>query len=123
MEGRERRARAARRERVDHGRPRPGAGVFPTLEVNLEHPGEVRRLRERVHEAVRTEHTVATAPVEDVALAAIAADGDVWTVFTPKERHEHRAGFKAVHERFGAEVPGMRNAILAAVVNRRAGTA
>ncbi|MGW8526420.1 MULTISPECIES: GOLPH3/VPS74 family protein [Nocardiopsidaceae] len=105
---------------VDRGRV---LGLFPTLDVTLEHPGEVRRLRERVHEAVRTEHTVATAPAEDVALAAIAADGDVWTVFTPQERHEYRAGFKAVHERFGVEVPGMRTAILAAVVNRRAGTA
>ncbi len=98
-------------------------GVFPTRRVTLHHPARVRELRERVRDAVLAGSGPATAPVEDVALAAIAVDGDVWTVFTTKERQQHRARFKEMHERFEAEVPGMRNAVLAAVVNRRAGNA
>lgn len=98
-------------------------GVFPTREVTPDHPDRVRELRERVRDAVLAGSGPATAPVEDVALAAIAVDGDVWTVFSTKERRRHRAEFKALHERFEAEVPGMRNAVLAAVVNRRAGNA
>jgi len=97
-------------------------GVFPTRTITLNDPEQVRRLRESTRDAVLSGR-VETAPIEDVALAALAADGDVWTLFTPRERHAHRADFKAVHDRFGAEVPGMRNAVLAAVVNRRAGTA
>lgn len=96
-------------------------GVFPTRKVAPRHPDEVRRPRERTRHAVLAGAGPVTAPVEDVAVAAIAVDGDVWTVFTPKERQKHRAGFKALHERFEAEVPGMRNAVITSVVNRRAG--
>jgi hypothetical protein len=96
-------------------------GVIPRSRVVLSRPDEVRLLRDRVRDAVLAGPGPQTAPVGDVALAAIAVDGDVWTVFSTKERHEHRARFRALHERFEAEVPGMRNALLAAVVNRRAG--
>lgn len=103
---------------VDRGRV---LGVFPTRKVTPNRLADVRQLRERTRDAVLAGSGPATAPAGDVALAAIAVDGDVWTVFTPKERQQHRAEFKALHERFEAEVPGMRNAVLAAVVNRRAG--
>jgi hypothetical protein len=94
-------------------------GILPTRRITLDHPDQARQLRERIREAVLAAAGPATA--QDAALAAIAVEGDVWTVFTPKERRRHRAEFTALRERFDAEVPGMRNAVLTAVVNRRAG--
>lgn len=102
---------------------RRALGLLPFRKVVPVRPEDVRLLRERTREAVLSGGGPAVAPAEDVALAAIAVDGDIGTVFTPKERHRHRAAVKELHERFGAEFPGMRNAILAAVVNRRAGNA
>ena len=96
-------------------------GLLPIRKTVPVRPEDVRLLRERTREALLSAGGPAAAPAEDVALAAIAVDGDIGTVFTPKERHRHRAAVKELHERFGAEFPGMRNAILAAVVNRRAG--
>ncbi|MDE3721356.1 GPP34 family phosphoprotein [Nocardiopsis sp. N85] len=97
-------------------------GMFPSRKVTLDHPERVRLLRERTRDAVLAGREAASVPIEDAALAAIAVEGDVWTVFTPAERQRHRAEVKALRERFEAEVPGMLNAILTAVVNRRAGT-
>lgn len=98
-------------------------GIFPTRKVTPNHPDEVRLLRQRTRDTVIAGQAPETGPIEDVALAAIAAEGDVWTVFTPKERQRHRAELRALQERFDAEVPGIRHAVLTAVVNRRAGNA
>ncbi|GLU50185.1 GOLPH3/VPS74 family protein [Nocardiopsis ansamitocini] len=96
-------------------------GVFPTRTVTPNDPGQVRLLREHTRNAVVAGHDPATVPIEDAALAVIAVEGDIWTVFGPQERGTHKAALKALQKRFDSEVPALRNAILTTVVNSRAG--
>jgi len=90
--------------------------VFPVRRITLDHPEQVRLLRERTRDAVLAGRDPETVPVEDAALAVIAADGDVWTVFDPAERVDRRAAFDALRERVDAVVPGLRLAILTTIM-------
>ncbi|PSK96283.1 Golgi phosphoprotein 3 GPP34 [Murinocardiopsis flavida] len=98
---------------VDRGR---ALGIFPTRTVTLGHPEQVRVLREHTRNAVLAGHDAAAVPFGDAALAAIAAEGDIWTAFTPGERSAHRPMLTAIQERFDTAVPGLRIAIRAAVM-------
>lgn len=98
---------------VERGR---ALGVFPTRTVRLNHPEHVRPLREQTRDAVLADRDAATVPIEDAAMIAIAAEGDIWTVLTPKERGQHRPALTALQERFDTAIPGLRNAIRTAVM-------
>lgn len=91
-------------------------GIFPTRTVTLDRPEEVGRLRERTRDAVLGGRDAATVTLQDAALVAIAAEGDVWTVFAPNERWRHRPAVRALQERFDAAAPGLRNAVRTAVM-------
>ncbi|WP_435111930.1 GOLPH3/VPS74 family protein [Nocardiopsis synnemataformans] len=91
-------------------------GVFPTRTVVLDRPEEVSRLRERTRDAVLGGRDAAAVPLQDAAMVAIAAEGDVWTVFAPNERWRHRPAVRALQERFDAAAPGLRNAVRTAVM-------
>ncbi|WP_309485838.1 GPP34 family phosphoprotein [Marinitenerispora sediminis] len=93
-------------------------GVFPTRVIALNRPGQARLLRERTRGAVLGDRAAAAA-IEDAAMAAIAAEGGVRTVFTPKERWQHRAAFTALNERFDSAVPALRDALRTAVAASR----
>ncbi|TDD55159.1 GPP34 family phosphoprotein [Saccharopolyspora elongata] len=64
-------------------------GLVP-VNVVLDDPGQARALRDRVRTAVLGGHDPATAGIEDLTLAAFAAEGDVRTAFSGRERHAHR---------------------------------
>ncbi|MFC4562325.1 GPP34 family phosphoprotein [Nocardiopsis mangrovi] len=94
-------------------------GVIPTSEVTPAHPDQVRRLREQVRHTVTGGHDPASAPIEAAALAAIALEGDVESVFTWRERRSHKRAVKALNARFDVNFPGLREAVLIAVANAR----
>jgi len=98
-------------------------GVIPTRRVTLARPEQVRLLRERVRDAVFAGHEPAAVPFEEAALAAIAAEGDVGTVFTWAERRQYRWAIAALQRHFDATVPGVRYAIQVAVAAGRTSAA
>ncbi|RKS08073.1 Golgi phosphoprotein 3 GPP34 [Nocardiopsis sp. Huas11] len=99
--------------RVVRGR---ALGMFPTRTVTLDRPEQALLLRERTRDALLSGRRAEEVPAGDAALVAIAAEGDVWAVFTPQERADHRPALTALQERFDTRVPGLRVAVRAAVM-------
>ncbi|PRX98835.1 GOLPH3/VPS74 family protein [Allonocardiopsis opalescens] len=93
-------------------------GLIPIRKVTPRHPDQVRLLREQVRRTA-FDGLPESASIESVCLAAIAAEGDVASVFTPRECRNHKTAVKAVKAHFDAAVPGVRKAVLAAVAHGR----
>lgn len=80
-------------------------------------------LRETTRNAVLLGRDPATVPVDEAALALFAAEGDVSSVFTRKERSQHKGEFRAPAKQFDATRPGVRKALRLSIAARRAGAA
>jgi hypothetical protein len=98
-------------------------GLIPVDELTLANPHEVTSLRETTRNAVLPGRDPATVPVDEAALALFAAEGDVGSVFTHKERSRHKAGFKALAKQFDATLPGLRKALQLSIAARRGAAA
>ncbi|MEV0264271.1 GPP34 family phosphoprotein [Streptomyces sp. NPDC050617] len=94
-------------------------GVLPTRKVTVNTPEEVRVLREKARNAVLLGPDPATVPVDETAMAVLAAEGEIESVFTLTERWKHRKAFAALGDQFDAVVPGLRQALRAAVASSR----
>lgn len=94
-------------------------GLLPVRKVTPGDPDQVRGLRERVRHTVTSGLDPASAPLEDTAVAAIAAEGDVESVFTWREKRAHKREVTALKSHFDATFPGLRDAVLTAVVHSR----
>ncbi|MEV0278641.1 GPP34 family phosphoprotein [Streptomyces sp. NPDC050610] len=95
-------------------------GVLPTSKITVNTPEEIRALRERVRNAVMLGLDPATAPVDETAAAVLAAESEVESVFTLKERWKHRKALSALGAHYDGAVPGLREALRAAVASSRA---
>lgn len=93
-------------------------GVVPHRQVALTDPAAVRGLRERVR-AVVLGGDPAGAPPPDAVLAVLAVDVDVDTVFTGRDRHEHRDAVRALGRHVETALPGLRAALVWSVAARR----
>ncbi|WP_410656988.1 GOLPH3/VPS74 family protein [Amycolatopsis sp. lyj-112] len=85
-------------------------GVFPTRRIALGDPRQVAALRENTRNAVLLGRDPATLPIEDAVVAVLAADGDLYSVFTPKERRAHKPALTALRDHVDATLPGLRKA-------------
>ncbi|MFR9728381.1 GOLPH3/VPS74 family protein [Saccharopolyspora sp. MS10] len=94
-------------------------GVFPSLHVELAAPEEAHALRTRLRNLALEGGDLTAAPIEDVALIAIAAEGDVAHAFAWRERRRAKAAFRAVTDRFDAEFPRLRGALQMSIAARR----
>lgn len=94
-------------------------GVFPSRQVRLTEPARLSGLRENVRDAVLLDRDPASVPVQDAILAALAADADVYSVFTVKERWRHRKAFAGLGKYVDGVLPGLRTATVAAMSARR----
>ncbi len=95
-------------------------GVLPTRKITVNTPEATGVLRERVRNAVMLGLDPATVPLEETATAVLAAEGEVESVFTLKERWKHRKAIAALGDHFDGAVPGLRKAFRAAVASSRA---
>ncbi|MFH8984732.1 GOLPH3/VPS74 family protein [Streptomyces varsoviensis] len=95
-------------------------GVLPTRKITVNTPEEIRGLRERVRNAVMLGLDPATLPLTETATAVLAAEGEVESVFTLRERWRHRKALAALGDHFDGAVPGLRQAFRAAVASSRA---
>ncbi|WP_328603551.1 GPP34 family phosphoprotein [Amycolatopsis sp. NBC_00345] len=98
-------------------------GLIPVEEITLGNPHEVTGLRETTRNAVLLGRDPATVPADEAALALFAAEGDVGSVFTHKERSRHKGEFKALAKQFDATVPGVRKALQLSIATRRGAAA
>ncbi|WP_031464899.1 GOLPH3/VPS74 family protein [Sciscionella sediminilitoris] len=94
-------------------------GILPGKEFSLADPGQVSALRENTRNTVLRHGDPAVSPVEMAVLAVFSADGDVRSVFTTKERREHKQAIKALRARVEDELPGLRKALGYAIAARR----
>ncbi|WP_243788327.1 GPP34 family phosphoprotein [Saccharopolyspora gloriosae] len=100
---------------------RRALGLFPVHDIVLPDPERGRVLRERVRGAVLGGHDPAGIAIEDAALATFALQGDVRTVFSPRERRAHREVVRAVADRVDVALPRLRKALDYSIAARRAG--
>ncbi|ANY07092.1 GOLPH3/VPS74 family protein [Pseudonocardia sp. HH130630-07] len=93
--------------------------VFPTHRIGIADPGALRSLRDRVRAPVLEDRDPATADLGDAALAVIAIEGHVSTVFWRRELRAHKQAARALTERVDAELPGLRKALSYSIAARR----
>lgn len=102
---------------IEVGRAR-WLGIVPHRTVTVTDPAALVELRDRVR-AVVLVGDPAGAPARDAALAAIAVDGDVHTVFSTADRRRHRDAIRALGARIDAELPGLRTGLSWSIAARR----
>lgn len=90
-------------------------GLIPVRTIALDRPEQAVRLRERTRDAAMGGQDPNRVPLEDMTLAVLAVEGDVDTVFTARDRWDHRRSLTALGERFDTTFPGLRIAIGTAV--------
>ncbi|OZM71285.1 GPP34 family phosphoprotein [Amycolatopsis antarctica] len=98
-------------------------GIFPTRRTTPGDPAQVSALRENIRNAVLLARDPATLPPEDAVLAVLAADGDLYSVFTPRQRRENKQALTALRDHVDATMPGLRRATGLSMAARRAGAA
>ncbi|WP_069169216.1 GOLPH3/VPS74 family protein [Streptomyces griseus] len=85
-------------------------GVVPVDRVTVVHPELVDALQERVRATV-----LAGPPAEgltdELAMAVLAVELELSSVWSKEDRRTHRSGLKAHAARFDAFVPGLRKAL------------
>ncbi|WP_181776600.1 GOLPH3/VPS74 family protein [Amycolatopsis pittospori] len=97
-------------------------GLFPVHDVTLTQPQQADALRERIRTAVMGSQDPATVAIEDAVLTMLAVEGDVYSVFGPKEKRAHKSEIRALADRVDAALPGLRKAAQYAVAARRGGS-
>lgn len=98
--------------------------VFPSTRIAVTDLDAVRVVRDRVRERViggadAAAVPIEAAPIEDAALAVIAMDGHVATVFWRRELRANKTRADALTDRIDRELPGLRKALAWSIAARR----
>ncbi|AGZ46687.1 GOLPH3/VPS74 family protein [Actinoplanes friuliensis] len=80
-------------------------------------PAQVKALRNRVRDAVRSDS--GSVSLEEATLATLAVDGLVGTMFRWREMRTHKRAIRALADRVDQELPGLRKALSYAIALRR----
>ncbi|AUI59636.1 GPP34 family phosphoprotein [Amycolatopsis sp. BJA-103] len=99
---------------------RRAMGIFTVRDITLMDPQRTQELRERVRNVVLSGQDPATVAIEDAVLAMLSAEGDVYTVFGPKEKRANKSAVKALAEHVDTVLPGLRKAAQYSIAARRA---
>ncbi|MFI5808188.1 GPP34 family phosphoprotein [Streptomyces sp. NPDC051561] len=96
-------------------------GVLPIDRIHVQDPQQVLALQQRVREAVFKNTGPASTPDDELAMAVFAAEAEVTSVFTSKERREHKPTLKALAAYYDEQaVPGLRKALRDSYLSSRA---
>ncbi|WP_326673771.1 GOLPH3/VPS74 family protein [Streptomyces sp. NBC_01257] len=95
-------------------------GVLPVDRVVVEDPQQVRALQDRVRDAVIGGSEPAAIPVDELTMAVLAAETEVSSVFSGKERRAYKPALKALAAHFDGVVPGLRKALRDSYLSSRA---
>ncbi|MGW4074718.1 GOLPH3/VPS74 family protein [Streptomyces asiaticus] len=95
-------------------------GLVAVDRVTVNDPGPVLALQERVRDVVLRGTDPAAVPMEELTMAVFAAETEVTSVFSGKERREHEQAFKALAAHFDDAVPGLRKALRDSYLSSRA---
>ncbi|WP_189321888.1 GOLPH3/VPS74 family protein [Streptomyces flaveus] len=80
-------------------------------EVRVNRPETVLAVREQVREPVLRGLEPADLPFDDLAMTALAAESDLYHVFSREERREHKKVLKAFDRHFDEKTSGLRHAL------------
>lgn len=95
-------------------------GVLSVDRVVVNDPPWVSALQERVRGAVFRGPGPSEVPVDELTMAVFAHEAEVTSVFTGKERREHKQEFKALAAHYDGLVPGLRKALRDSYLSSRA---
>ncbi|MFF3260081.1 GPP34 family phosphoprotein [Streptomyces sp. NPDC002932] len=95
-------------------------GLVPVDRVVVNAPEQVRALQERIRDAVLLGGDPASLPVDELTMAVFAAEAEVTSVFTGKERREHKQTLKRLATQYDGIVPGLRAALRDSYLSSRA---
>lgn len=95
-------------------------GLLPRFDVIPADPAKIATLQQAARAAVAPETPVEKVPVEDAALAVLAAAGEVTTVFSRMERRRHKERLQQLGARLGGVAPALHRAIQAVRAARAA---
>ena len=88
--------------------------------VSVNHPRQVLALQQQVRDAVLRNSDPAALSEDELTMAVFSAEVEVSSVFTGKERREHRQAFEALAARYDGLVPGLRKALRDSYLSSRA---
>jgi hypothetical protein len=88
--------------------------------VAVNDPQQVLALQERARNAVLRGTDLAAIPMDELTMAVLAAEVEVTSVFTGKERREHKQALKTLGAHFDSVVPGLRTALRDSYLSSRA---
>ncbi|MFG2673329.1 GPP34 family phosphoprotein [Streptomyces sp. NPDC048445] len=95
-------------------------GLVPVDRVVVNAPEQVRALQGRIRDAVLLDGDPASLPVDELTMAVFAAEAEVTSVFTGKERRKHKPTLKRLATRYDGIVPGLRAALRDSYLSSRA---
>ncbi|WP_328864290.1 GOLPH3/VPS74 family protein [Streptomyces sp. NBC_00304] len=95
-------------------------GLVPVDRVVVNAPEQVRALQGRIRDAVLLDGDPASLPVDELTMAVFAAEAEVTSVFTGKERREHKQTLKRLATQYDGIVPGLRAALRDSYLSSRA---
>lgn len=95
-------------------------GLLPLDRVVVSDPRLVRGLQERVRGAVLGAAAPSALPTDDLAMAVFAAEVEVTSVLTGKERRAHKQRLKELAAHYDGVVPGLRKALRDSYLSSRA---
>ncbi|MGW6057640.1 GOLPH3/VPS74 family protein [Streptomyces sp. NPDC055189] len=86
-------------------------GLVGVDRITVNEPQQVLALQERVRNAVFSGFDPSTIPTDELTMAVFAVEVEVTTVFSGKERREHKQALKALAAQYDKAVPGLRKAL------------
>ncbi|MFF1923871.1 GPP34 family phosphoprotein [Streptomyces sp. NPDC058221] len=95
-------------------------GLLAVDRVVVDDPAQVGALQKKVRNAVLGGGDPAQIPVDELTMAVFAAEAEVTSVFTGKERREHAPALKKLAAHYDAIVPGLRAALRDSYLSSRA---
>ncbi|MBM7440197.1 GPP34 family phosphoprotein [Streptomyces sp. HB132] len=95
-------------------------GVLAVDRVAVSDPQPVLDLQERVRDVVLGGPDPSAIPPGELTMAVFAAEVEVTSVFTGKERRMHKQTLATLAERYDAAVPGLRKALRDSYLSSRA---
>ncbi|MFJ2740582.1 GPP34 family phosphoprotein [Streptomyces sp. NPDC087440] len=96
-------------------------GVLPFDRVYVKDPQQVLDLQQGLRDVVLTGTSPASAVTDELTMACFAVEVEVTSVFTAKDRREHRDALKALAAYYDTHlVPGLRRALRDSYLSSRA---
>ncbi|WP_434587375.1 GOLPH3/VPS74 family protein [Streptomyces sp. A5-4] len=95
-------------------------GMLASDRVTVSDPQQVLALQARVRNAVLRAPDPAAIPMDEVTMAVFAAEVEVTSVFTGRERRAHKQALDALAAHYDGVVPGLRKALRDSYLSSRA---